>query len=172
MPVISRDAIKEGYVNTFGLRHDRLPPDTNGVVSNLFFEIVSHHLAGMVSVVVEAAFQHKVWEPQIPLVSQVGDPVIVVCSVDPGIAAKRHLERGLDDSNREYYHGDKRVSIYRETGVLSPPGEYIAPEFDVPTIHVSTQEGYSPSIEEIVAKIRSLLAQQSCVRGPQNTCVE
>jgi hypothetical protein len=31
MPVISRDEIKEGYVNTYGVKHDQLPPDTNGL---------------------------------------------------------------------------------------------------------------------------------------------
>ena len=30
MPVISRDEIKEGYVNSYGVKHDQLPPDTNG----------------------------------------------------------------------------------------------------------------------------------------------
>ena len=46
MPIISRDAIKEGYVNTYGVKHDQLPPDTNMVVSNRCFEIVNQHLAG------------------------------------------------------------------------------------------------------------------------------
>ena len=41
MPVISRDEIKEGYVNTYGVKHDQLPPDTNGLVSELFFGIVN-----------------------------------------------------------------------------------------------------------------------------------
>ena len=63
MPVISRDEIKEGYVNTYGVKHDQLPPDTNGLVSELFFGIVNQYLAGHISVVIEAAFQHKVWEP-------------------------------------------------------------------------------------------------------------
>ena len=44
MPVISRDEIKEGYVNTHSVKHDQLPPDTNGVVSNFFFEIVNRCL--------------------------------------------------------------------------------------------------------------------------------
>ena len=66
MPVISRDEIKEGYVNTYGVKHDQLPPDTNGVVTNFFFKIVNQYLAGKISVVIEAAFQHKVWEPWMP----------------------------------------------------------------------------------------------------------
>ena len=28
MPLVSRDEVKEGYVNTFGVRHGRLPADT------------------------------------------------------------------------------------------------------------------------------------------------
>ena len=44
MPLISRDEIKEGYVNTYGVKHDQLPPNTNGVVSDLFFEIVNQYL--------------------------------------------------------------------------------------------------------------------------------
>ena len=66
------------------------------------------------------------------------------------VAAKRHLQRGLDDPSREFFHGDKRVSIYKKTGVMSPPGNYMAPNFNVPTVHVSTERQYSPSIDEIV----------------------
>lgn len=161
MPVISRDEVKEGYVNTFGVKHDRLPPGTNGVVSNFFFEIVDQYLMRMVSVVIEAAFQHKVWEPRIPRIIETSNPFIVICSLDGEVAARRHLQRGLNDPNREFYHGDKRVSIYRETGILEPPADYVAPEFDVRTMHVSTEEAYSPTVDEIVNQIRAQDAQQS-----------
>ena len=150
MPVISRDEIKEGYVNTHGVKHDQLPPATNGVVTNFFFEIVNQYLAGKISVVIEAAFQHKVWEPWMPKILELGAPFIVVCSVDGRVAAKRHLQRGLADPNREFYHGDKHVEVYRRTGVMSPPDNYMVPDFNVPTVHVSTEEQYSPSIDEIV----------------------
>ena len=81
MPVLSRDEIKEGYVNTHGVKHDRLPADTNAVVSDLFFELVNQSLAGKVSVVIEAAFQHKVWEPRMPRILELSTPFIIVCSV-------------------------------------------------------------------------------------------
>tara|TARA_Y100000588_G_scaffold349236_1_gene399471 strand:- start:1266 stop:1934 length:669 start_codon:yes stop_codon:yes gene_type:complete len=154
MPVISRDEIKEGYVNTYGVKHDQLPPDTNGVVSKFFFEIVNQYLAGKISVVIEAAFQHKLWEPKMPKILELGNPFIVVCSVDGMVAAKRHLQRGLDDPNREFYHGDERVAVYRETGEMLPPDNYSAPDPNVPTVHVSTEGKYSPSIDDIVKRIR------------------
>src|SRR4028119_1779256 len=160
MPVISRDQIKEGYVNTYGVKHDQLPADTNGLVSDLFFGIVNQYLAGHISVVIEAAFQHKVWEPRMPKFLELASPLIVLCSVDDAVAASRHLQRGLENPNREFYHGDKRVAHYRETGEVSPPGSYTAPEFNVPTIRVSTDGEYIPCIDEVVRQIQSSYARQ------------
>ena len=154
MPIISRDAIKEGYVNTYGIKHDQLPPDTNRMVSNLFFEIVNQHLAGKISVVIEAAFQHQVWGLRISQIQELSHPFIVVCFIDGLVAAKRHLQRGLENPRREFFHGDKRVTIYKETGVLSPPGNYSAPDFVVPTVKVSTAGKYTPCIDDIVNMIQ------------------
>jgi predicted kinase len=155
MPVISRDEIKEGYINTYGVKHDQLPSDTNGLVSDLFFGIVNQYLAGNISVVIEAAFQHKVWEPRMPDILELASPFIVLCSMDGAVAARRHLKRGLENPNHEFYHGDKRVAHYRRTGEVSPPGSYAAPKFNVPTVRVSTDGEYVPCIDEIVRHIQS-----------------
>ena len=71
MPVVSRDEIKEGYVNTFGVQHDQLSSETNRVVSNFFFEVVNQYLTNKVSVIIEAAFQHRVWEPKMPEIATI-----------------------------------------------------------------------------------------------------
>lgn len=156
MPVISRDEIKEGYVNTFGVKHDQLPKDTDLIVTNFFFETVNSFLENNVSVIIEAAFQHKVWEPRLDRIAEIGNPFIIICSIDTDLAARRHLQRGLDNPQREFYHDDKRVSVYRETGNIGVPKPYEEPDFDVATIHVSTVGEYSPTIDEIVEKIRRL----------------
>jgi len=154
MPVVSRDEIKEGYVSTFGVKHDELPNDTNAVATNFFFEIINHYLANKVSIIIEAAFQHKVWEPRIAKISEIANPFMIICSVDAETAANRHLQRGLDEPEREFYHGDKRVVVYRETGVVLPAGEYEMPHFNMPTVHVSTDGEYSPAVDQIVEMIR------------------
>lgn len=154
MPVISRDEIKQGYVNTFGVKHDQLPPDTDALVTEFFFLIVNQYLAGNISVVIEAAFQHKVWELRMPNIVELSSPTIVLCSVDEILAARRHLQRGLEKPEREFYHSDNRVVHYRKTGEFLHPASYEAPKFNnVPTIEVSTDGEYSPSIEEIVKQI-------------------
>ena len=145
------DEIKEGYVNTFGVRHDDLPTDTNGTVSNLFFALVNHYLAGNVSVVIEAAFQHKVWAPRIPVIADNADPFIIVCSVAATIAAERHLTRALHDSSRAFYHGDQTAAGARNN--VSLPGSYVPPDFDVPTISVSTEGEYVPGMDDIIRQI-------------------
>ncbi len=161
MPVISRDEIKEGYVNTFGLKHDQLSPDTDGFVYNFFFEIVCHYLTNKVSVIIEAAFQHAVWESRMPQILELSYPYIILCSIDVEIAAQRHLQRGLANPRREFYHDDKRVSLYRATGEIGMPRLYEPPNFDVPTLHVSTENDYSPSLDEITHHIQSQNAQQA-----------
>jgi len=98
MPVISRDEIKEGYLNTYGVKHDQLPPDTNGLVSELFFGMVNQYLASNISVVIEAAFQHKVWEPRMPEILELALPWIVLCSADGAVAAKTPSPTRLRES--------------------------------------------------------------------------
>ena len=76
------------------------------------------------------------------------------CSVDVETAAKRHLQRGLENPEREFYHEDKRVSMYRATGEMGTPKPYEAPDLPVPTVYVSTEGEYSPTIDELVEIIR------------------
>ena len=155
MPVICRDEIKEGYVSTFGIRHDELPPDTNRAVTDLFFRLVHEYLSGDVSVVIEAAFQHKVWEPRIPTMLELASVWMVICSADAATTSSRPIQRGLDNPEREFYHGDNRVVHFKRTGEILTPAAYEEPRFDLPTINVWTENGYSPSIDEIAKKIRA-----------------
>jgi predicted kinase len=153
MPIISRDEIKQGYVNTQGVKHDQLPPETDGLVTDFFFNIVNQYLAGRISIVIEAAFQHRVWEPRLPKILELASTWIILCSVDEIVAARRHLQRGLENPQREFYHSDNRVVHYRKTGEFLLPASYDAPKFDVPTIEVSTAGEYVPSIDEIIRQI-------------------
>src|SRR6185369_492474 len=136
MPLISRDEIKEGYVNTHGLKHDELPANTNGLVSELFFGIVNHYLAGNISVVIEAAFQHHVWEPRITKIVELAHVWIILCSVDDAVSARRHLQRGLEKPDREFSPGARRVAHYRDTGEILSADSYAVTKFNVPTMQV------------------------------------
>lgn len=155
LPVISRDALKEGYVHTRGESHNQLPDNTNKNITQLFFETVNFHLAGQISLIIEAAFQHRVWEMGLSKIQYLSHPLFIICAVDKAIAAERHLQRGLADPRREYFHGDSAVTIFRDTGERQPPPDYNPPNFEVPTIHVSTADGYNPSINALIKLIES-----------------
>jgi len=155
MPVISRDELKEGYVNTCGVKHDELPPDTNGLVTDFFFEMVNWYLGAKISVIAEATFQHGVWEPRMSEIAELASVWILLCSTDDTLAATRHFQRGLENPDREFYHGDRRVAHFKQTGEVLPPDSYAPPEFNVPTIQVATDGDYVPSVEEIVTRIRT-----------------
>lgn len=153
--LISRDQIKEGYVNTFGVKHDALPPETDRLVTDFFFDIISRFLANKVSLIIEAAFQHPVWEWRMPKILELSRPFIIICSIEAEVAAQRHLQRGLENPRREFYHEDKRVSLYRATGDIGTPQPYSAPNFDVPTLQVLTENDYLPDLDEITRQIES-----------------
>lgn len=149
IPKVSRDEIKEGYVNTFQLKHDLLPKDTNRIVNDVFKKIVLDYLEGKVSVIIEAAFNHQIWDYFIPDFIKVSDLYLLICTLDAEKSGIRHLERGLLNPKREYFHGDKRVTIYRETGIFEPGEEYDPPQFNVPIMNISTENGYQPSLNDI-----------------------
>lgn len=153
LPLISRDALKEGYVTTTKVGHAQLPADANKIVSELFFDIVAHYLAGRISVVIEAAFQHRVWQMGLSHIQPLAHPLFVICNLDGHQAAERHLQRGLADPQREFFHGDPTVAHFRETGERLPPPPYDPPQFPVPTFHVTTADGYQPPLDLLISHL-------------------
>jgi predicted kinase len=149
LPMVSRDELKEGYVSTFGVSHEALPADTNRSLTSLFFSVTRMLLEARISLIVEAAFQHRVWEEAIVPWSAIGEVRLVICEADSALCAKRLVYRGLADPSRVFFHGDNAVKSFQKTGELPEPASYIAPSFDVPTLRVSTTEGYSPELATI-----------------------
>jgi hypothetical protein len=155
MPVIIRDEVKEGFVNTFGVRHDELPSDANLTVTDLFFHLVEEYLRGSVSVVIEAAFQHQVWLPRLETIRAVAEVRVVLCTVSDEAAYRRPIDRGLADPDREFYHGDNRVVHFKKTGEILNPAGYEPLQIAVPTITLNTEDGYLPPLTEIIQFVQS-----------------
>ena len=151
-PAVCRDEIKEGLVNSLtpgAAATDAVQRHANDV----FFKAVELLLQQGVTLVAEAAFQHKLWAPRLePLLAKATTRVIL-CDVDPEVARSRHIDRGLADPERERFHGDQAVQAARE-GRRLPIGSYDPPKFDVPTLIVDTTDGYRPQLNSIVAFAR------------------
>ena len=148
MQVISRDHIKEGYVHTFGKKHTELPPETNGIVNKSFFDTLMLLAENNVSVIAEAAFQHKVWSPMLGPFLEKTRMSILICKIDDKAALDRYINRGLGNELREYFHGDTGVDMARR-GIGLSVTPYDEPRIDAPTFHIDTLGDYKPSIDEL-----------------------
>ena len=146
MPVISRDHIKEGFVHTQNKSHKELPMETNGLVNEVFFDTLMRLIDGGVSVIAEAAFQHKLWSAMLEKFMDKADLRVFICTVDDDVAHKRFLARKAENKEREYFHGDNIAVV----------GEYDAPKLDVPTIFVDTADGYNPCIKDLTQFLKKL----------------
>jgi predicted kinase len=152
-PAVCRDEIKEGFVNSLTAAAAAATDEHQRHANDAFFKTVELLLREGVTLVAEAAFQHRLWAPRLEPLVALAATRIVVCSVDPGLARSRHVARGLADPARERFHGDDAVRAARE-GRDVPLASYDPPRLDVPTLVVDTTDGYRPAFESIVGFAR------------------
>ena len=148
-PVLIRDKFKEGYVNTTGIDHKSLGPDINRKIYEIFFNTVEVMLKNDISLIVEAAFQHNLWETKLNQLSKISKISIIVCSVDPETARSRIIERGRLDPSREKYHGDRANLIVKNDKEIQLP-DYQPPKLSFPTLNVDCSNGYQPELVNIL----------------------
>ena len=153
LPVLSRDAIKEGFVHTLGLCHCELPGDANAAATQTFFRAVELLLKNNVSLIAEAALQHPLWASFLePLLPRARVRIVLCETTDPEESLRRFVVRGLTNPMREYFHGDKGVAMARK-GLPPSVSSYDAPHLNAPTFHICTDDGYRPSIEHLIDQL-------------------
>jgi len=148
MPVIGRDQIKEGYVHTFGKKHTELGVEANKAASDIFFDTLRVLIESNVSLIAEAAFQHKIWSFMLEPFLDKARIYLLICRVDAKTAQDRYIRRGLENRSREYFHGDTGVDMARK-GMELTVSPYEEPRIDVPTFFVETSGTYAPPIQEL-----------------------
>ena len=149
-PALCCDEFKEGLVNTL---RETVPPDThsplNQQVYSSFFQAIELLLHNGISLVAEAAVQHKLWQPKLEPLQAIAQIRILVCSIDPLLARARMRERGLADPQREAYHPINSLQ-QQMTDVEPPLGVYEPPHLTaVPVFSVDTMDGYKPTLQQI-----------------------
>jgi predicted kinase len=143
-PAVCRDEIKEGFVYTVGDAGET-GGDIQLHATETFFAVLALLVDRGVTVVAEAAFQHKVWSWRLePLLSR-ARVRIVVCEIDADRALVRRIARGQADPQRARFHPNE--AAHNRTGAI---GSYDPPRLEVPTLRVDTSDGYSPGFEAIV----------------------
>ena len=149
-PAFCRDEFKEGFVNTHNTTHDALGNDANRHVYETFFP--SGRVGGFQrhSLIIEAAFQHALWVPKLEPLQELSRMSLVICTVDPGTARARFLQRRQADPARVRFHGDRAAQAAPEE-VPALVANYNPPRLSAPTLPVDTTDGYRPGMDAIVA---------------------
>ena len=151
-PAVCRDEIKEGLVCTAGPAGET-GGDIQLHATDAFFAALALLLNRGVTVVAEAAFQHKVWEWRLEPLLSMARVRIVLCELDAGRTLARRIARGQADPERSRFHPIEASRNRNHTTVSYDP-----PQLDVPTLRVDTSDGYSPAFEAIVEFARSAVS--------------
>jgi predicted kinase len=152
-PVLSRDEFKEGYINTLRLAHNQLNSSVDLHIYDTFFEAINLLISKGISIVIEAAFQDKLWRPKLLDLSNKAEIKIVICKTNLDLIKARFTNRLSNNPNREKYHGDQSVNLSKEK-FISLIENYKPVNIDAPTLQVDTTDNYKPAIEEIINFLR------------------
>lgn len=145
LPLLSRDKLKEGLICTHNSTHAQLSPSFNEKLYRHFFDVVKLHLDNEISLLIEAAFQHKLWDGPLTKLSEIATVKLIICQVDSVEAVKRMEQRLANDPLRDKIHGD-RQNIQTN---LAQQFHYQPPRMKLPTIEVNCADGYDPSLLKI-----------------------
>ena len=113
----------------------------------LFFDILRLLLEQGVTVVAEAAFQHKLWAPHLEPLVPLANVRVVQCLTDADTARRRVEGRGVRTA-----HADVQwLDGFSSEGFAAFDRVHV----DAPSIDVDTTDGYAPSLDDVVAFVNS-----------------
>lgn len=140
-PALCRDEFKQGLLHTFP--RAAVPDEhrhLNRQVYSAFFGAIELLLQNGITLVAEAAFQHKLWQPKLEPLQAIAQIRLIVCSIEPTLAWTRYIERSLSDPEREAYHPHSSIHVSAtDTGL--PISDYEPPHLaDVPLLSVNTSD--------------------------------
>lgn len=145
-PALSRDEIKEGMAFSnpgFVAAHDAaLTRRTN----ELFFQAMTLLLGAEVTLVAEAAFQHRLWVKGLPQLDDLASLKIIRCVVSADLARYRQHQRLLTQETRRAHDDAQHL---RRTDSFDPI------HLDAPTVDVNTSDGWQPGVAALAQFCRS-----------------
>jgi predicted kinase len=149
LPVLSRDAIKAGLVETYGAETDAVRTTAVPRSFDLFFETIRNWLRSGVSLIAEHSFDWDMQASEIQTSLALARSVILFTDTSDEEAGRRFIARErVNPLIRPDRLAEAIESI--ERGAFDWR-RYDLVEYGVPTLHVDTTEGYTPDIETLVS---------------------
>jgi predicted kinase len=149
LPLLSRDPIKAGLVETYGSETDAVRARVVPLAFDLFHRTIELWLREGVSLIAEEAFSRTRAEAGLRALNRLADTVVVTCDTSDEEAARRYIAR-------EQVNPRKRQDVLTATIDQIERGAYLWRVFDafdlgVPALRVDTTDGYDPGLDTIVA---------------------
>jgi predicted kinase len=144
LPVVSRDAVKEGVSFTTGQTVEQGSEDAARLF-DLFYELVDAHLDRGISLVVEAAFRGSVATPELLQRAEQATVALVRCNAPDHVWLQRFEARGHRPGHRDW---EFIARMRSEDGPTSATYHVELPA--VPTLDVDTTDGHTPGLDRII----------------------
>ncbi|SBW26608.1 hypothetical protein FDG2_4983 [Candidatus Protofrankia californiensis] len=128
-----------------------------------FFGVLKVLLQAGVTVVAEAAFQDRLWRPNLEPLTDFAQIRVIRCTTPAAIAHDRIAHRAQDSAHRTA-HADHDLLEAIAAGEHSLDS-FVPISLDVPTLTVDTSNGYSPSLRDTTSFIRASAQDGSPARA-------
>ena len=168
LPVVSRDAIKAGMVETWAFVQpgaSREVIETDALRStlvpssfDLFYQTITSWLQAGTSLIAEYGFDRRT-EPALTNVIGFAKTVVVLCEAPDMVAQRRFFRREQHDGK---IRADRLANIPAHIANGTDPWTQFKPmTLPLPTIRVNTEDGYRPTLADIVAFCRDTAITKS-----------
>jgi predicted kinase len=152
-PAIIRDEIKQGLVMSTPGYHSGGDDPLNYPTLDAFFGVLKVLLQAGVTAVAEAAFQDRLWRPNLEPLANLAHIRVIRCVTPATIAHDRIVQRAEENAHRAA-HGDRDLLDAIAAGEHSLDS-FMPISLDVPTLTVDTSSGYTPAIQDIAAFVQA-----------------
>jgi predicted kinase len=153
LPVLARDAIKVGLVQTCGVETDVVRAKVVPLAFDRFRRTVELWLREGVSLIADEAFSRGRAEATLRAWTQMAQMVVIHCKTADEVARRRYIARERANAR---VRPDRLASTIDEMERGTYPwAVFAAFDLGVPALHVDTTHGYNPSLDEIVAFCRA-----------------
>ncbi len=153
LPLLSRDALKVGLVETYAAETDAVRATIVPLSYRVFYDTIALWLRGGVSLIAEYGFVRARSETDIRPLTRLAHAVVVHCDTPDEEARRRFVAR-------ERTNPRARPDLVAALIGRMERGEYDwamfgVPDLGVPTLRVDTTRGYAPGLDTIAAFCRS-----------------
>ncbi|OHV35895.1 hypothetical protein BBK14_33375 [Parafrankia soli] len=159
-PAIIRDEIKQGMVLAAPGYQAGGDDPLNLTALAAFFDVLTVLLRAGTTVVAEAAFQDRLWRPNLEPLADLAEIRVIRCTVTDAHVAHDRIVRRAHESTHRAAHADHDLLHAIAAGEYSLDS-FVPISLDVPTLTVDTSHGYQPNIQDITTFLAPISSPSS-----------